>query len=86
MCPSSGPFYIVSHYIKWAKTSWTYSMFNIVLKQITGRPVYRVQPLYCVQYENWKQYYCKICTLWPVLLSNIKDIGGIHRNSFFKNK
>ena len=27
ICPrSSGPFYIVTYYIKWVNTSWTYSM------------------------------------------------------------
>ena len=29
VCPrSSDPFYIVSYYIKWVTTSWSYSMFN----------------------------------------------------------
>ena len=30
VCPgSSGPFYIVTYCIKWVTTSWSYSMYNV---------------------------------------------------------
>ena len=31
VCPrSSYPFYIISYYIKWVDTSWTYSIYSII--------------------------------------------------------
>ena len=36
VCPSSSdPFYILSYYINWVTTSWTYSIFKKILFQIS---------------------------------------------------
>ena len=33
VCPrSSGPFYVVTYYIKWVTTSWTHSIISLVVQ------------------------------------------------------
>ena len=43
VCPrSSDPFYIVSYYIKWVTTSWTYSIVTYDIKWVTTSWTYSI--------------------------------------------
>ena len=100
MCPrSSGPFYVVTYYIKWYTTSWTYSMsnMNFTIKSKGNRKQFSYNRRLLVKsYEVNSTYYLiienllclKFGYMWTLLLSTPNPHASVKGfkctlNSFF---
>ena len=67
VCPrSSYPFYIVTYYINWVTTSWTYSTFSIRIESELCAIQFRVNTLTSDSLSTCQMFYIKISIIWYI--------------------